>query len=346
VASDADLPEDGALAFHYGFERAKGFGKEVKFSAVGDEIVVERHAIGSSSDSPLIGINLDNEQYEKGQLWQDNLRKIVSINGWTPSQIADWLKPWWETCCQALALDEPQRCDPRTLIAGKHIDLIPRNLMFNGTSFTFIDQEWDLRTPFELGFLLYRSVNDALLNIETFAPPSVEAPLVTDQLIIELLKELGYWFSREDLARYKSFERQFQEWVGGFRSTLQPTEVGVKSVSVRPQYEEVVAKYLQYGNLTQQISELDATLRSAEKRVSEMRSQYRSLIQVLADPISEKLSEKATYQEGIKKELRSLFDAVWYRRQYSDVAESGVDPFDHFITWGIREGRLPNGLWM
>jgi len=36
------------------------------------------------------------------------------------------------------------------------------------------------------------------------------------------------------------------------------------------------------------------------------------------------------------------FDTAWYLQKYPDVAESGMDPFRHFIIHGRKEGRLPN----
>ncbi|CAK7261983.1 MULTISPECIES: class I SAM-dependent methyltransferase [unclassified Shinella] len=38
-----------------------------------------------------------------------------------------------------------------------------------------------------------------------------------------------------------------------------------------------------------------------------------------------------------------LFDAEWYLSEYRDVAEAGVDPSQHYILYGAREGREPNG---
>jgi tetratricopeptide (TPR) repeat protein/glycosyltransferase involved in cell wall biosynthesis len=35
-------------------------------------------------------------------------------------------------------------------------------------------------------------------------------------------------------------------------------------------------------------------------------------------------------------------DAEWYPRQYPDVARAGADPLDHFIKYGVLEGRKPN----
>ena len=36
------------------------------------------------------------------------------------------------------------------------------------------------------------------------------------------------------------------------------------------------------------------------------------------------------------------FDADWYLANYSDVADSGMDPVLHFINYGLGEGRSPN----
>lgn len=38
----------------------------------------------------------------------------------------------------------------------------------------------------------------------------------------------------------------------------------------------------------------------------------------------------------------SLFDATWYLNQNPDVSEAGVNPAEHFVTHGLREGRSVN----
>jgi predicted SAM-dependent methyltransferase/glycosyltransferase involved in cell wall biosynthesis len=38
------------------------------------------------------------------------------------------------------------------------------------------------------------------------------------------------------------------------------------------------------------------------------------------------------------------FDAEWYLKTYQDVATAGVDPLDHYILYGKREGRYKNPL--
>jgi glycosyltransferase involved in cell wall biosynthesis len=36
------------------------------------------------------------------------------------------------------------------------------------------------------------------------------------------------------------------------------------------------------------------------------------------------------------------FDTQWYLTQYQDVANSGINPFVHYLTYGNKENRLPN----
>lgn len=44
-------------------------------------------------------------------------------------------------------------------------------------------------------------------------------------------------------------------------------------------------------------------------------------------------------------EQSELFDADWYRAQYADVAESNMNPAEHFIKFGAMEGRNPSPLF-
>jgi glycosyltransferase involved in cell wall biosynthesis len=47
----------------------------------------------------------------------------------------------------------------------------------------------------------------------------------------------------------------------------------------------------------------------------------------------------------LKSAIRSIdgvfFDRDWYVKQYADVRNSGIDPFDHYRLLGRREGRIP-----
>ncbi len=36
------------------------------------------------------------------------------------------------------------------------------------------------------------------------------------------------------------------------------------------------------------------------------------------------------------------FDAAWYLQRHPDIAAAGIDPFEHYLLWGWREGRNPS----
>ena len=40
-----------------------------------------------------------------------------------------------------------------------------------------------------------------------------------------------------------------------------------------------------------------------------------------------------------------LFDPDWYLRQHEDVAKARLDPVQHYLEHGAREGRNPNALF-
>lgn len=68
-------------------------------------------------------------------------------------------------------------------------------------------------------------------------------------------------------------------------------------------------------------------------------------ISTLAKNILKQNSTKNEDPHVIKKELilrSGVFDRESYLRQNPDVASSGVDPFEHFIHFGIYEGRNPS----
>jgi hypothetical protein len=53
-------------------------------------------------------------------------------------------------------------------------------------------------------------------------------------------------------------------------------------------------------------------------------------------------TEQAAEQNHIARTIAAEFDAAFYLQKYPDIKEAGVDPLDHYITTGWREGRDPS----
>jgi hypothetical protein len=65
---------------------------------------------------------------------------------------------------------------------------------------------------------------------------------------------------------------------------------------------------------------------------------------LLARPANPRLQEQADLlrHSMLVVAETGLFDAAWYLEVNSDVAQAGADPLNHFVAYGLAEGRAPN----
>ena len=140
------------------------------------------------------------------------------------------------------------------------------------------------------------------------------------------------------------------------------------------QEQQIHAKDAAIQEQEQQIHAKDAAIQEQEQQIHQFRSQIDSLqMQVenerlFRDVTLNSRSWKVTaplrwmsiYVRKSKRKVRTiryffnrryrlikksgLFDASYYLRQNSDVAESGMNPLVHYLEFGAGEGRNPNSL--
>ena len=48
---------------------------------------------------------------------------------------------------------------------------------------------------------------------------------------------------------------------------------------------------------------------------------------------------------SLEEVIQILFDAAWYRARYPDIGAANIDPFEHFLRYGLAEGRDPNAFF-
>jgi hypothetical protein len=74
---------------------------------------------------------------------------------------------------------------------------------------------------------------------------------------------------------------------------------------------------------------------------------------VLASPSWRLTAPWRAYKRGLSGLSRAvrgqwenpLFDRAWYVTQYPDIKTGEVDPFTHYLSYGVHEGRNPNPLF-
>ena len=62
----------------------------------------------------------------------------------------------------------------------------------------------------------------------------------------------------------------------------------------------------------------------------------------VVNPLAKLLRRRGRVQDDRLIQASGLFDPAWYLAEYPDVAKAGVDPLDHFLKKGWREGRNPS----
>ncbi len=101
-------------------------------------------------------------------------------------------------------------------------------------------------------------------------------------------------------------------------------------------------------------NQVEVASSEAEQRLQELailttlldeREQHLQQHGPLGDKIKELNAQLMFYRmEDYQALLRSseLFDADWYLSTYTDVAQSNIDPCDHYLLHGANEGRNPS----
>jgi lipopolysaccharide biosynthesis protein len=82
----------------------------------------------------------------------------------------------------------------------------------------------------------------------------------------------------------------------------------------------------------------------SQTQAAELRSLLTDGPSVIAPTVAEHGQPHPLSGDGAQETQRDwskCFDAQWYLQQYPDVARGGMDPFQHFLTYGLKERRKP-----
>ena len=121
--------------------------------------------------------------------------------------------------------------------------------------------------------------------------------------------------------------------------------------------KDIAAQAARNNELKLENEKLNAKLKrksQAEKQLRLQVAELRSIKQSPSWKVSksiDKLNAKVSRNAKQRRELlenvalvysSDYFDADWYLSTYKDVKESGVDPAEHYLVFGAKEGRRPS----
>jgi glycosyltransferase involved in cell wall biosynthesis/SAM-dependent methyltransferase len=153
----SNFVDSNALCYTYSSKRKKEFCKSNKIELKNDEYKVIREKSYPQFKNKTKKINqiLKNENYIFGDLFLNELIKIVGNNNWTIQQIVEWAQPWKNTLVsKSINISDNEI----PLLDGIYFDATPFNFIKSNNSYIFFDLEWESKKQLKLDFILFRGL--------------------------------------------------------------------------------------------------------------------------------------------------------------------------------------------
>ena len=213
-----------------------------------------------------------------------------------------------------------------------------------------------------LTYEVYAALLDVASDKETFY--AAERQTIIAQWINEferdkwamLLADRLFTRNEELVRNVENFKQDISKYEGQI-SNLNQTVIECERQSSN--LNQTVAEYEgQINNLNQTVAEYEGQINNLNQTVAEYEGQINNLNQTVLERdglISQIYSSKSwrlsrpfsvvkniiLKQATIVRYLQKSFDAPWYLKQNPDVETDGMDPYEHYQSFGRSEGRLP-----
>ena len=223
--SAPDPEECPVLAWHFSTRRIREYCKETVFfleGSGGRPAIRSRPIAGGSEfkrqDWVVRWRIPDSGEYIRGRSLSGFLVEIVTRDGWRMDDLVAAYKQYLAFIVSTAAV----RGNPIAMrsadseIPGCLFDLVPQNIMVDGEGgWHLFDQEWELREPLPVGWLLFRSMLSLIQSATRFGSCSDRIGATRSEFIGNIFSSLGLAASRTQIAGFAKSEVAIQEAIGG-----------------------------------------------------------------------------------------------------------------------------------
>jgi chromosome segregation ATPase len=107
--------------------------------------------------------------------------------------------------------------------------------------------------------------------------------------------------------------------------------------------EELESYFLKYQEIKSTKPEINNSSNSTldKSNIKEEQKQHNK-VHLLLSYLEKRRSARNIRRQISLIKQSGLFDERWYLNEYSDVAQSGIDPIKHYLKFGAEEGRDPS----
>ena len=216
--------DNSLLAYHYNYERLPQYCTEkIFFSGAGGKINVGTKRVTNEkklTSQDILLHSIDEQQsYVIGKSFSNFFIDIVTTHGLESKNIFNYFKRYIEILKKIGAFDIEQSVKLRVSmeISGEYFDAVPENIIIaSDGAANFVDREWILNEPVDLGYLLFR----AIISLVNLLPFIGHSKLSDDKLSVLsfvslVFKNLDLPLTRAALNNYAKKEATIQEFVTG-----------------------------------------------------------------------------------------------------------------------------------
>jgi hypothetical protein len=222
--------KSGVLAYYFSTDRKAAYCKETVFVQPGDSnILVKRRLLSAITNSEsLMSANLLFRQpqdlvYTRGQTLYRQFIGIVTRQGWRIEEILAYFSKYREIILALVdSEDESYSAQLQDLVLpGDYLDAIPANIILtdNGKAI-YIDREWCAVQGVTFDYLLFRAITSLMGGISAFAEPQDPALAIRENLLMAVMRGMGFLPTEEDFSRYLQMESELGVFSSGVKSRI------------------------------------------------------------------------------------------------------------------------------
>ena len=272
--SSESFMDPSILTYHYATARRASCCKEtlfkyrkkvsVYYTKLGQDS--KEHTIHKKGDPPVKFNVPASSEYTLGTLLAFDFVKIVTRDGWTFDEVAEFTQRYLQLV-QGLTQTDGAKLDftsPYVKLPGKLFDILPHNIIIKQDGQpSIIDQEWVLDQPIELGYLLFRSFVTLMSLITIFGLHENGLNMTYRQLIDSTLSVIALSIQEEDYVRYINLETQVQNFILNHQKVEENLNVWLmRDLPIFNLSKILFHRDAQIKNLNQEISKLDAQIKA------------------------------------------------------------------------------------
>lgn len=148
------------LAYVFSTQRRKSYRKLNKILIKNNEYWVERSRIYHEKveASTVLTHQLTNEIYLFGELYSNQLLRILERKDWSVEMIVEWSRPWITFLHEAIIRTDNQGI---AFLNGKYFDATPFNMIVpagENDSISSFDLEWEVKKELRIDYIVFRGL--------------------------------------------------------------------------------------------------------------------------------------------------------------------------------------------